>query len=435
MAGLREFLSKLDMLGMLAKIDRRVSTRFEIPALIKKLDPRPVIFTNIDGHEEFRLAANMAADRGLVAKSLNIGEEELLDKLIHAIENPSKGEIVKDAPCQEIIIHDPDLRRLPFLVFGERDGGPYLTAGIVIAYDPEYGFNASYHRLMLIGRNRLVARILPRHLNKYIERGNRDVAITIGNHPAFMLASAVSWKLGVSELDIANTLKPMKYTWTVTNNLLVPADCEVVLEGRVTDEWADEGPFIDVTGTYDIVRKQRVIEIDCITMRRDPIFQQILPAGSEHRFLMGTPREAAIFKEVSKVCNVLDVRLTNGGCNWLHCAIRIRKREEGDGKRAIEAAFKAHRSLKHVVVVDEDIDISNPSEVEWALATRTQLDEDLILKPGELGSSLDPSADQVTRRTCKAGVDATIPLDRDRGKFMRARIPGEDELRLEDYIK
>jgi len=435
MAGLRDFLSKLDMLGILAKIDRRVSTRFEIPALIKKLDPRPVIFTNIDGHEEFRLAANMAADRRLVAKSLNIGEGELLDKLIHAIENPSEGEIVKDAPCQEIIIHDPDLRRLPLLVFGERDGGPYLTAGIVIAYDPEYGFNASYHRLMLIGRNRLVARILPRHLNKYIERGNRDVAITIGNHPAFMLASAVSWKLGVSELDIANTLKPMKYTWTVTNNLLVPADCEVVLEGRVTDEWADEGPFIDVTGTYDIVRKQRVIEINCITMRRDPIFQQILPGGSEHRFLMGTPREAAIFKEVSKVCNVLDVRLTNGGCNWLHCAIRIRKREEGDGKRAIEAAFKAHRSLKHVIVVDEDIDISNPSEVEWALATRTQLDKDLILKPGELGSSLDPSADQVTRRTCKAGVDATIPLDRDRGKFMRAKIPGEDELRLEDYIK
>ena len=131
MAGLRDFLSELDELGILAKVDRRVSTRFEIPALIKKLDPRPVIFTNIDGHEDFRLAANIAADRGLVAKSLNIGEGELLDKLIHAIENPSKGEIVKDAPCQEIIIHDPDLRRLPFLVFGERDGGPYLTAGIV----------------------------------------------------------------------------------------------------------------------------------------------------------------------------------------------------------------------------------------------------------------------------------------------------------------
>ena len=435
MAGLREFLSELDELGILAKIDRRVSTKFEIPALIKKLGPRPVIFTNIDDHEEFRLAANISADRGLVAKSLNIGEGELLNKLIHAIENPSKGEIVKNAPCQEIIIHDPDLRRLPFLVFGERDGGPYLTAGIVIAYDPEYGFNASYHRLMLIGRNRLVARILPRHLNTYIERGNRDVAITIGNHPAFMLASAVSWKLGISELDIANALKPMKYTWTITNNLLVPADCEVVLEGRVTDEWTDEGPFIDITGTYDIIRKQRVIEINCITMRRDTIFQQILPGGTEHRFLMGTPREATIFREVSKVCDVLDVRLTGGGCNWLHCVIKIRKKNEDDGRRVIEAAFKAHKSLKHVIVVDEDIDISDPNEVEWALATRTQLDKDLILKPGELGSSLDPSADQVNRITCKAGVDATIPLGEEREKFIKARIPGEDELKLEDYIQ
>ena len=305
----------------------------------------------------------------------------------------------------------------------------------MIAYDPEYGFNASYHRLMLIGKNKLVARILPRHLNTYIERGNRDVAITIGNHPAFMLASAVSWKLGISELDIANALKPMKYTWTITNNLLVPAGCEVVLEGRVTDEWTDEGPFIDITGTYDIVRKQRVIEINCITMRRDTIFQQILPGGTEHRFLMGTPREATIFREVSKVCDVLDVRLTGGGCNWLNCVIKIRKKDEDDGRRAIEAAFKAHKSLKHVIVVDEDIDISNPNEIEWALATRTQLDKDLILKPGELGSSLDPSADQVNRITCKAGVDATIPLGEEREKFIKARIPGEDELNLEDYIQ
>lgn len=435
MVGFRDFLSELEGLGLLARIDKRVSTRFEIAALIKKLNSRPVIFTNVEGHEDFKLAANIAANRRLVARSLNIGEGELLNRLLYAIENPSKGEVVEDAPCQEIVIRDPDLRKLPFLIFGERDGGPYLTAGIVIAYDPEYGFNASYHRLMLIGKNKLVARILPRHLNTYIERGNRDVAITIGNHPAFMLASAVSWKLGISELDIANALKPMKYTWTITNNLLVPAGCEVVLEGRVTDEWADEGPFIDITGTYDIVRKQRVIEINCITMRRDTIFQQILPGGIEHRFLMGTPREATIFREVSKVCDVLDVRLTGGGCNWLHCVIKIRKKDEDDGRRAIEAAFKAHKSLKHVIVVDEDIDISNPNEIEWALATRTQLDKDLILKPGELGSSLDPSADQVNRITCKAGVDATIPLGEEREKFIKARIPGEDELKLEDYIQ
>ncbi|RLG05901.1 MAG: UbiD family decarboxylase, partial [Thaumarchaeota archaeon] len=202
-----------------------------------------------------------------------------------------------------------------------------------------------------------------------------------------------------------------------------------------TDEFADEGPFMDITGTYDILRKQRIIEIECVTMRRNPIFQQILPAGNEHRILMGTPREAAIYKRVSKECKVLDVRLTNGGCSWLHCAVKIEKRGEDDARKAIEAAFEAHPSLKHVIVVDGDIDISNPSEIEWAIATRAQLDKDLILKPNQIGSSLDPSADQITRKTCKAGLDATIPLHVDRDKFVKARIPGEDEINLDDYVK
>jgi len=192
---------------------------------------------------------------------------------------------------------------------------------------------------------------------------------------------------------------------------------------------------MDITGTYDIVRRQRVIEIDCVTMRRDLIFQQILPAGSEHRNLMGIPREAAIYAGVSEVCEVVDVRLTPGGCNWLHGAISIRKRGEEDPRRAIEAAFKAHPSLKHVIVVDEDIDLSDPRELEWAIATRSQLDKDLVLKPDQLGSSLDPSADQITRRTCKAGLDATIPLKADRAKFIKAKIPGEDELNPEEYVK
>ncbi|MCD6592114.1 MAG: UbiD family decarboxylase, partial [Thaumarchaeota archaeon] len=151
--------------------------------------------------------------------------------------------------------------------------------------------------------------------------------------------------------------------------------------------------------------------------------------------LMGMPREAAIYMEVSRVCDVVDVRLTPGGCNWLHCAISIRKRSDEDPRRVIETALRAHRSLKHVIVVDEDIDLSDPVQLEWAIATRSQLDKDLILKPGEYGSSLDPSADQVTRRTCKAGLDATIPLNADRGKFMKAKIPGEDEIRLEDYLE
>ncbi|HDD66125.1 MAG TPA: UbiD family decarboxylase, partial [Nitrososphaeria archaeon] len=368
---LRAFLDELEESGDIFHVKKPVSTKFEIAAIMKKLDPRPVLFHEVKEAPGFKLLGNLCADRRVIARSLGTSEKDLLRRLLEAIENPRRGEVVEDPPCQEVVIDDPDLRKLPLLVFGERDGGPYLTAGIVVAYDREYGFNASYHRLMLLDEKRLVARILPRHLDEFIKRGARKIAITIGNHPAFMLASAVSWKMGISELDIANALTPIRYAKTIDGDLLIPADCEVVLEGRVTDELADEGPFIDVTGTYDIVRKQRVIEVERITMRRDPIFQQILPAGSEHRLLMGLPREAVIYMEVSKVCEVVDVRLTPGGCNWLHCAISIRKRSDDDPRRVIEAAFKAHRSLKHVIVVDEDVDLSNPVEVEWAIATRS----------------------------------------------------------------
>ncbi|PUA32725.1 MAG: hypothetical protein B9J98_03895 [Candidatus Terraquivivens tikiterensis] len=431
---MRDFLRELNEAGELVNVVKPVSRNFEAAAIMKKLDGKPVLFHKIKECDGFRLAANICGSRALLARALGVGEEAILKKLNDAIENPSKGRIVEDAPCQQVVERNPDLRKLPFLLFGQHDGGPYATAGIIIAHDKEYGFNASFHRLMLIDKNRVVARILPRHLDEFIRRGNRNVAITFGNHPAFMIAAAVTWKIGVSELDIANSLRRMRYARCVTNELLVPADCEVVMEGVVTDEWADEGPVFDITGTYDVVRKQRVIEIECLTMRRDPIFQAILLAGSEHRILMGTPREATIYKEVGKVCECLDVRLTPGGCKWLHAVVKIRKRHEDDGRKAIEAAFRGHGSLKHVVVVDEDIDVDDPVELEWAIATRVQLDKRLVLKPNEYGSSLDPSADQYTRKTCKAGIDATLPLDADPKLFRKARIPGEESIKIEEYM-
>lgn len=431
---LRAFLEELNREGALANVRKPVSLRFEAAALLKKLDPKPVLFHALKEAPKFRLLGNLCSTREIVSKALRIREDEVLEKLASAMENPGEPEVIDNPPCQEIVVDNPNLKELPFLWFGAKDGGPYLTAAIIVAHDPEYGYNASYHRLMLLDERRVVARILPRHLHQYIERGSREVAITIGNHPAFMLAASVSWRLGVSELGIAARLAPITYAETLTNRILVPAESEVVLEGRITDEWAEEGPFIDITGTYDIVRKQRVIEVRKITMRKNPIFQVILPAGMEHRLLMGTPREAAIYEEVGKVCRVLDVRLTPGGCSWLHAVVKIKKEREEDGRRAVEAAFKAHGSLKHVVVVDEDVDAGDPEEVEWAIATRAQLDRDLVLKPGELGSSLDPSADQVTRKTCKAGVDATAPIGPERERFMRAKIPGEDGVRVEDYL-
>jgi UbiD family decarboxylase len=432
---MRNFLTELDRTGNLVHVRREVSTIHEIAAIASKLDGKPILFEKVKGSKDYRVVIGVCSTRASLARALHIGTEQLLARVLESIENPTRFRIVGTAPCQEVVEQQVDLRRIPILSHYEKDGGPYVTAGIVIVKDTEFGYNASYHRLMLLGRDRVAARILPRHLDEFIKRGNRDVGISVGNHPAFLFASAVSCEIGKSELAIANALKEMNFVECGTNETMVPAECELVLEGEVTDELVDEGPFPDIVGAYDIVRKQRVIKIKRLTHRRNPIYQAILPGGAEHRFLMGTPREATMFREVRKVCKCLDLYLTAGGSSWLHAVIKIRKEKEEDGRAALEAAFKGHPSLKHAVVVDEDINIEDPQEVEWAIATRTQMDEDLVVKPGEYGSSLDPSADQVTRKTCKAGLDATLPLGTSRDQFLKARIPTQDRIRVEDYLK
>jgi len=432
---MRTFLADLDASHDLVHVRREVSKRYEIAALSSRLDGKPILFERIGESDGYRVATGVCGTRALLARALGEDQNDILSTVLESIENPKPFRTVNEAPCQEVVEEKVDLYRLPILTHCEKDGGPYITAGIAVAHDGEYGYNASYHRLMLIGKDRVAARILPRHLDEFIRRGNREVGIAIGNHPAFLFASAVSCEIGKSELAIANALKEMNYAKCMTVESLVPADCEIVLEGVVTDELVDEGPFPDIVGTYDIVRKQRVIKINRVTHRKDPIYQAILPGGIEHMFLMGTPREATMFREVSKVCECLDVRLTAGGSSWLHGVVKIRKRREDDPKNALEAAFRGHPSLKQAVIVDEDIDIGDPNAVEWAIATRTQMDRDLTLKPGELGSSLDPSANQVTRKTCKVAIDATMPGGARKDGFLKSIIPGADDIRVGDYLE
>lgn len=432
---MREFLAELDRTGDLIHVKREASTRYEVAAVSSRLDGRPLLFEKIKEADGYRVATGVCGTRALLARSLGIKTEELLPRILESIERPKPFKIVETAPCQEVVEEGVDLYRLPILTHCEKDGGPYVTAGIAVAHDREYGYNASYHRLMVLGKDRVAARILPRHLDEFIKRGDREVGIAIGNDPAFLFASAVSCELGKSELAIANALKGTSYVQCGTVDSVVPGECEIVLEGTVTDEMVDEGPFPDIIGSYDIVRQQRVIKINRITHRKDPIYQAILPGGIEHMFLMGTPREATMYREVSRVCDCVDVRLTAGGSSWLHGVVKIRKRKEEDAKNALDAAFRGHGSLKQAVVVDEDIDIADPSAVEWAIATRTQMDRSLMLKPGELGSSLDPSADQVTRRTCKVAVDATIPFGAKRDGFLKSVIPGADGIRVDDYLE
>nr|MDO8089948.1 UbiD family decarboxylase [Candidatus Sigynarchaeota archaeon] len=430
---MREFLEDIKSRGILIEIDKTVSTA-EIPALLKKLDGKPVVFNSVRG-SPYRVVGNICSSRDLLALALNVKREELTFQLVEAFEKRIPPEIVKSGRCQEVT-EKVDLNSLPILTHTAGDGGPYVTSGVLIIRDPEFGRNASIHRLMQLDDKRFAVRVVEeRDMDMYLKRagGELEVAICIGNHPSLLLAASTSLDITVDELEIANSLRELRLVKCSKVDLEVPADCEIVLEGRITNELVDEGPFLDLTGTYDMVRKQPVIEINHFTHARNPIYQALLPGGLEHKLLMGLPREPAIYSEVNKVCECKNVLITPGGCSWLHGIVQIHKRSQEDGRKAIEAAFRAHRSMKHVVIVDEDIDIYDLNSVEYAIATRFQASKDMVLKRDK-GSSLDPSANQVTRETTKVGLDATIPFDKDRSHFLPVKVIGEDTIRVEDYV-
>jgi UbiD family decarboxylase len=402
----------------LIRVDKSVSVYLEVAREIKKAYGNPILFENVvlkDGSvSKYPIVANIVGRRDTLARYLGCSVEDIKRVLLDAYVNRKSPKIIG---CDEYNVYEPNLYSLPILFHYPGEAGYYITSGIIIAEDPEYGINASYHRLLVIDRDKVVARILPRHLHKYIERGVRRVAICIGNTPEVLVASGMSPELGVSELDIANAIKEIRL---VDFDGIIGSEAEIVLVGEVTDDWHDEGPFVDVTGTYDIVRKQRVIRIDKMYIRDNAFYHALLPADSEHKLLMGLPREPFIYKGIRDAgVDCIDVFLTPGGASWLHCVIKIKKNGVDDPKIAIETAFKVHKSLKRVIVVDEDINIYDPYDVEWAIATRVQPDRDLYLYPREKGSSLDPSADQVTRETTKWGIDATIPDPSRKGDFMK----------------
>ncbi|RLF51925.1 MAG: UbiD family decarboxylase [Thermoplasmata archaeon] len=410
----RDFIRKLEEIGILTLVDEEVNPDFEVARRIHEQGENPVMFTSVKG-SKFPVAANICSNRKLLSIALGIEEGNVLKTILSAIENPKPPETTEKTGYMEM---DTNLDLLPVPKFYPTDGGRYITAGVVVCNDEEYGLNASYHRAMVIGKDRIVMRILPRDFHKYIERGNKRFLFCIGNPIPVIVSAAISVEIDKSELDIANSLYPIR----LMNFDGIPGpEAEIVMVCEITGEEHDEGPFVDITQTLDIVRKQPVAEIKKIFVKKDAIFHAILPGGYEHRFVMGMPREATIYKEVSKVCDVVDVSLTPGGCSWLHGVVSIRKRHEDDGRKAIEYAFKGHKSMKHVFIVDDDIDIRDPSQLEWAMATRFQGDRDMVIKR-EKGSSLDPSADPITRETTKIGFDLTVPWGKDKRFFRRVTL-------------
>lgn len=422
---LRETLRRLELHNSLTRVKPPISKTYQIAGVLKKLEPGPVFFEQVS-ESQFPVAGNLYCSKTDFATYFDIDPVGIIPALTNAIENRSPCEVVNQAPCQEIFEPDPDLDRLPILRHCEGDGGNYITSGVVIARHPVYGQNADFHRLMQFSKTEMAMRVVrSRHFDTFLqELGEMDVAVCIGVPFNVLAAAAISVELGVDELEIANALSPLQLVHAQTIDLYVPAESEFILEGTVyRDRRHSEGPFVDLTETQDVVRQEPVFVVKAITHRREAIWQALLPGGLEHKLLMGMPREPTIFRKVNEVVRCLDVNINPGGCSWLHAIVQIDKHSEHDGKMAIEAAFAGHRSCKHVFVVDKDINIYNPLDVEWALATRFQGDRDLIIKAPESGSSLDPSAAPGSHLTTKMGFDLTKPLNPQGKSFDKTPFP------------
>ena len=419
---LRAFLTQLEADDEIRRITRPVDPKFEVAQIVAEHDDA-LLFEHLTGFPGWRLASGYVARRAHFARALGCEIAELAPRMAAALAHPQPtaapmGWEAEIAPCQEVIEPEVDLIRVPIPRYHPEDGGPYITAGVAVIHDPACGRNLAFHRLLRLDRERLVGRIVEgRGTHTAWQKMSQSksglpMAVCIGAPPHILLAAAMSPPKGVDELAVAQAMADTPTVRCRTQPLEIPAEAELVLEGVLTHEFATEGPFPDLTGTMDGARRQPVFRVTAITHRRDPIFHALLPAGMEHKNLMGMPREPTIFAEVSQVAACTGVYITPGGCSWLHAVVQIDKRGPDDGQRAIEAAFRGHKSLKHVVIVDTDVDLYDAQDVAWAIATRFQAQDDLFVYHDRPSSSLDPSARQAPgqkARTSKMGLDATIP--------------------------
>ncbi len=412
-ANLRDYLGRLVEDRAAIVVDEPVSPKYDAPKRSAATN-RPLFFNDLGNG--WRGVMNLVSDRTTIARALDLPPDRVLPTLAAA---RFDGEVAIDG---RVTTAPADLGAIPIMKHYPRDAGPYITAGIVFS---RYGGvqNASVHRMLVDGPDRLVARLVEGRHTYNLRRtalANGEalpVAIAIGVHPIVMLAASTRVPEGKELAYAAELLGGELPVRECGNGVLVP-DAEVVLEGAIGSSTAEEGPFVDITGTYDPVRVQPVIELSGMAIKQDPIYHGILPGGAEHKALMGAPYEPIIYRAVAGVTTVRNVVLTPGGCGYLHAVVQVKKATNGDGKNACMAAFAAHTSLKHVVIVDEDIDPCDMGEVEYAIATRVRGDTDLLVVAGARGSSLDPSriGDGMN---VKVGVDATMDLGRE-DEFVRA---------------
>jgi 2,5-furandicarboxylate decarboxylase 1 len=445
---LRTFLAELERKNPteFLRIKEPVALDYEISALTMEMDRRkrsPILFfDNVQG-SPFPILANMFGSRRNFAAALGIGEDVLIEELARGSDRVIEPVMSRTGPVQDVVHKDDaaDLGKLPIMLHFAEDAGRYITNAIVVAKDPDTGVrNASFHRMQVKGPRRLGTSLHSRrHLWNYVERNDAKdqptpILIVIGAHPLFTFGGIWKGPINVDEYAVVGGLmgKGLEIVPALTVPLEAPAHAEIIIEGHILPKLREpDGPFAEFTGYASERSTQHVIEITAITHRRDAIYHDIVPGISdEHTLLLAVPQEARLLRTLRQhYQNVTKVAYPKSGTCRMHAYIAMKNPAPGQAKNAAAVALGDDLSLKMVVVVDDDVDVLDDSDVLWAMCTRMQADDDISVIRNAMGAILDPS--NRAGLTSKMIVDATRPA----GRFpQRHTFPAEAITRARELM-
>lgn len=420
--GFREALGRVDAAGLLLKVEDQVDWDLELSSLLACQPNQAMFFKRVKDYD-FRVLGNFLSSERNILTVFDTDLQGFRERINQGLTNPLPPSKVDSGAVQEFFHEEPDLGELlPLLKYAPLDGGRYISGGIVLAKDPDTEvYNASYHRLMHAGGNRLLIRLdMGRHLRTLWEKARAKgqalpIAVVMGPDLGLTYAAAImgaQLPLEMDEYHVASGIKgsPLEVVAGQRVPLLVPANCELVMEGSISPkEMMDEGPFMEFVWLYSEVAAAPVVIIDCLYHRRAPIWHVI--TARESPVLTKSVREGVILKAVKAAAPcVVDLVLTPGGLYRFHLVMSVHKAgpsEEGCQRNAAYAAITALKDLDLIILVDDDIDIRDWTDVEWAIATRWDASSGLILLPDSRGHEYIPISRDGVRT--KAIIDATLP--------------------------
>jgi 2,5-furandicarboxylate decarboxylase 1 len=441
----RQFLDRLRQTGELVDLHQPVDIR-HIATLVDQAETA-LYFHKVIGYE-MPVVSGIIRSRERAMMALGCETyREIEDKLKQAIDHPIPPKYVKTSPTREVVLagDDVDLYKLPIPMSSIFDGGPMITAGVVITRDPELGINSGIYRFIVKEKSLTgIDIVTPNNMRMFAQRAYEQgrplpISISIGTHPIEVTGSGYRAPLGVDEMGIAGGLRgaPVELAPCETIDLPYIADAEIVLEAEILPTgWTwPEGRFGEFTRLMGGLHWNPLVRVKAISMRKDAIYYN-LHMPWENTWLAAPTRYAAIRQALKTAgVQVKDINVTLGGCAFWHAVISIKK-QPGEGKNALLAALSV-MDLKHVVVVDDDIDVFDPTEVEWAIATRVQGDKDVMIVGNARAKPLDPSLPQgygVVPTGAKVGIDATIPEGIPREYYERITYAYADRAKIADYV-